>query len=572
MESKKVIPGKVSREAYQSLRDIVGPEWISEDRAIVEACSKTALAPDISLRKHAKDPSCIPVCVVVPEDTDQVQAIVRVAGRYKVPITPLTNGQLGAVTVPNTIIVHLRRMDKVLGIDEKNMTATVQPYVSYAQLQAEAMKRGLWNGGCPLATSITKIVSNASMAGQWQTDLKYAGLNRNILNIKAVLSDGSLLDTGSFTVSGAGKFREYGPGPDLTGLIRGCMATFGIFTEVTVKLHPWVGETSFPEDVGRPSIATYYNDIKEKKFDRPPLPDNHKIFWIEYPDLETEIDALYMIAHSGIGIALNASGVYSDYYCSQTQEMTEKRATEHFFPPFNSYVMIAGISSPKQLEYEEKVLRDIIEEVGGRFLTPEEDGEILDALTTWNQDCFRHVCGFRMNRRGSFIMGYLPSFRISQGVPLSESWREVLERVGPVHLTDRGGGDSTPFLYIFNRGHFCMAETDHYYSQADPRELQKTMELVFDNEAAMVSKNLAYNISNIHFEPLTSFYPEVGPNLHLIWRKLRAAFDPQGICAPGRQVFTEGELKEVPQELIDVVNRGRTAHGMVSLKKEDLLK
>jgi len=349
------------------------------------------------------------------------------------------------------------------------------------------------------------------------------------------------------------------------------MATFGIFTEVTVKLHPWVGGREFPEDVGRPSISTYYKDVEEKNFDRPEVPANHKIFWIEFPDLKTEIDALYKIAHSGIGIALNASGVYSDYYCSQTQDMTEERATKHFFPSYNCYVMIAGISSPKQLEYEERVLRDIVEEVGGRFLTPEEDEEVLDALSTWNQDCFRHVCGFRMNRRGSFQL-CLPSFKISQSMEHSQAWAEIMNRIGPVHITDRGGSDSTPFVYVFNRGHFCMSETDHYYSQADLKEVEKTIELFFDDEAAIVSKNMGGAISNMQVEPLTSFYPEVGPNLHLLWRKLRAAFDPQGICAPGRQVFTEEELKEFPRQMADWINKGRTAHGMKAIDREDLIR
>ena len=153
--------------------------------------------------------------------------------------------------------------------------------------------------------------------------------------------------------------------------LRNSLGTYGIVVEITVKLHPWVGEASFPEDVGRPSISTYYQDVEEKKFDRPPLPNRHKIFWIEYPDLESEIDGLYQIARSGIGIALNSAGVYSDYYCSQTQEMTEKRAREQFFPPFNIYVMLAGISSPKQLDYEEKVLKDIVKRTGGKFLSQE---------------------------------------------------------------------------------------------------------------------------------------------------------------------------------------------------------
>ena len=102
--------------------------------------------------------------------------------------------------------------------------------------------------------------------------------------------------------------------------------------------------------------------------------------------------------------------------------------------------------------------------------------------------------------------------------------------------------------------------------------MEKTIELFFDDEAAIVSKNMGGAISNMQVEPLTSFYPEVGPNLHLLWRKLRAAFDPQGICAPGRQVFTEEELKEFPRQMADWINKGRTAHRMKAIDREDLIR
>ena len=48
--------------------------------------------------------------------------------------------------------------------------------------------------------------------------------------------------------------------------------------------------------------------------------------------------------------------------------MTLKRIDDKFFPPYNCYVIIAGTVSEKQIAYEEKVMREIIEETGGTFL------------------------------------------------------------------------------------------------------------------------------------------------------------------------------------------------------------
>jgi FAD/FMN-containing dehydrogenase len=101
------------------------------------------------------------------------------------------------------------------------MTARIEAFTDYAQLQAEAMKVGLWNGGTPLATTLCKISSQTAFAGIWQTDHKYGCLSRNIISIKVVLPTGDILTTGSNTVSGIDTLWEYGPGPDLLSLVRG---------------------------------------------------------------------------------------------------------------------------------------------------------------------------------------------------------------------------------------------------------------------------------------------------------------------------------------------------------------
>ena len=71
------------------------------------------------------------------------------------------------------------------------------------------------------------------------------------------------------------------------GLTRASGGTMGIITEITVKLHSWVGGTDIPEPpAGRPNIHNY----QEAKYDTAPPPDNHKLFWIEFPNYDAEID------------------------------------------------------------------------------------------------------------------------------------------------------------------------------------------------------------------------------------------------------------------------------------------
>ena len=115
-EIKKCVPGKISREAYRALEDIVGPEWISEERSVVECYSRFSVDAPGTLKKHAKDPSNIPGCIVLPASTEEVQAIMRVCNRYKVPAIPFTNGMIsfnGPTTPEPTICIHVSRMNRL---------------------------------------------------------------------------------------------------------------------------------------------------------------------------------------------------------------------------------------------------------------------------------------------------------------------------------------------------------------------------------------------------------------------------------------------------------------------------
>jgi len=156
-KDKKVIPNKVSREVLQALENTLGDEWVSEDRAVIETYSRFSVDSAGTSRQHSKDSTMLPACIVLPQSTEDVQAIMRIANRFKVNVIPFTNGMIafnGPTTPEPTICVHMSRMNRVLSIDEDNMTATLEAYADYGQLQAEAMKKDLWNGGTPLSTSL----------------------------------------------------------------------------------------------------------------------------------------------------------------------------------------------------------------------------------------------------------------------------------------------------------------------------------------------------------------------------------------------------------------------------------
>ena len=108
-------------------------------------------------------------------------------------------------------------------------------------------------------------------------------------------------------------------------------------------------------------------------------------------------------------------------------------------------------------------------------------------------------------------------------------------------------------MYIPNRGHFMWCETDNYsaaQAHSDPEGQEKGAAFGLYVMASHVAEKNAEEkcapLLGVSAEPLTSFFPEIGPNANLLFRKVRRVFDPKGIYAPGKLVYTEAELNAVP--------------------------
>ena len=136
----------------------------------------------------------------------------------------------------------MRRLNRIIEINEKSMYAVVEPYVTCAVLQAEAMKKGftvhMIGAGCN--TSAMPITAHQ---GTGSSGVSTSCGDRNTLAVEWVTPDGELIKFGSLG-AGAGWFCGDGPGPSLRGLIhgpQGVMGGLGIFTKAALKLYPYFG-------------------------------------------------------------------------------------------------------------------------------------------------------------------------------------------------------------------------------------------------------------------------------------------------------------------------------------------
>ncbi len=549
MVSKKIRlePQRLSREAFRALQDVVGLERISEDRAVVEAYTIGCIDLRPLIIKHLKKPELLPAAIILPETTEEVQSIVKIANRYKIPLLPFTNGQVMSFPmVSGTLVIHFSRMDKILEIDEENMRVTFQPYVDYGTLQAELMKRGLWNGGSGWHSVIAKPASQFGIAGMWQTDLKYSGLSRNTLGMTVVLPTGEIMRVGSSAIAGTGRysFTERFPGPNLLGMFKIAFGTRGIITEMTLKVHPWAGDPILPEDVGRPSIENYFKEAEEKKFDIPPPVKRHKVFWFDYPNMKSLVEGVAKIARSGIGIGLNVTSHYNAMMCSRTLKEAEKRVREKYFPTYSGYIVIAGISSEKQIRYEEKVLRKIVRETGGKVWSEEHKPEELEAVAPWNLEFARNTETGMRTVRSWYIPSVLAPYAGYDVLPAtSEMWSEVIEKIGPTTIFSTVGTEC-PYGYVFDRGHTMETEVDQFPKRTDFEGLIKFLDSSAYTWWWFIKKGYPGNYFAVFGEPWLSGSPEIGPGLYLLMRKLAKIMDPNNVMTSNpKMVYSDEELK-----------------------------
>jgi len=124
---------------YDELVNILGPDYVLDDPAGLLAYTRDWTWIVAGTMQKAD-------FVVMPGSTEDVQQIVRLANRYQFPFSVIGSAQSGGFSFarrPYWCIIDTKRMSKI-EIDEKNMYAIVEPYAIFAQVQAEAMKKGLY--------------------------------------------------------------------------------------------------------------------------------------------------------------------------------------------------------------------------------------------------------------------------------------------------------------------------------------------------------------------------------------------------------------------------------------------
>jgi len=173
----------------------------------------------------------MPQAVLLPTSTEQVQAVIRICSREKIPFVARGSGtglSGGALPDGRGIVISLARMNRILEVDLPNARVVVEPGVINSEVTQRVAAHGYFYAPDPSSQSVCSIGGNVAENSGGAHCLKYGFTTTHVLGLDVVLPDGSLVHIG-------GKASDH-PGYDLPGIFVGSEGTLGIATRITLRI------------------------------------------------------------------------------------------------------------------------------------------------------------------------------------------------------------------------------------------------------------------------------------------------------------------------------------------------
>jgi glycolate oxidase len=213
----------MSNALVQKLRTRLGARFVldqPEELAVYEcdACTLIKKLPDV---------------VALPRTADDVAFIVKACNELKIPYTARGAGtglSGGALPMQGGVLISLNRMDRILEIDARNRTATVEVGVVNVWLNEALKPHGLFYAPDPSSQIACTLGGNIAENAGGIHCIKYGVTTDHVLALQVVLPDG--------TITWLGSKNRRSHGPNLTGLMVGSEGTLGIITQAIVRLTP----------------------------------------------------------------------------------------------------------------------------------------------------------------------------------------------------------------------------------------------------------------------------------------------------------------------------------------------
>lgn len=263
---KEVLPQQrmdeeTRKKVLRDLEKTVGEDNATDNPAILASCS---LYPVVT-----------PEILVLAEKVEHVQAVLKIANKYRVPVTPLATStvSLGAgMFIPSGIVLDTSRMNRIIDINTDGAYALIEAGVTYGQLCKELKSHGYWypRGSFHHAVSVLGPTTTQNHGHRG-----YGGWDE-VCSFEVVLPDGTIVRTGGSMAEGGSWAHQYVNFPDLHGLWLNSNGMLGVITKLAVKIYPF-GETSRVHLAGFDSFKTSMEFVK--RISRSGMAQHQVIYW-----------------------------------------------------------------------------------------------------------------------------------------------------------------------------------------------------------------------------------------------------------------------------------------------------
>ncbi len=499
------------RVVADKLKEIVGERWVSTNRADLAAYGR-----DFTIYSGER-----PNIVVLPQSTEEMQGVMRIAYQHKIPVVPLTTGfNHGGLTIPRKggLLVDLKRMNQLLEIDEESLTVTFQPGVRMRNLWQECNKIASFQDIklkpiLPLSLASISLLSNYVSRGGPGSAVKYGGGPDLTVNMTWVLPNGEILHTGPSAQPKVGNLGiHWGSGPDIGGMFFNADGAFGVCTQITTKLYPdmpceeMIHTAVFDEDpVGFEKACDSIYDIAQ----------------------ETLAEFMYK-SHPGVMCVTLAGALDADPL--DLVSIAPKHPLE---------ILITGLDE-EEIEIRGELVREILARHEVLEIDPAMFGEAMSEMIS--TDPVKMSVGVKNNFVGAFRgafqwqAGYV---RVDQIPAINEEYKKLVKKywkTSDVKMTMESALTGTDIQGPLAYARVGTVEFDYWWDQGNPESvkratvlIRKTTELMFRNGIIPIRNMFGYGELLL---PQLDVYAD-------ILRNIRGAFDPANLMHPDVLPVTE---------------------------------
>ena len=475
----------------KELTDIVGSEYVLDD-------------PE-TLEKYSNDKSFVPPrspsAVVKPKTAEEVQKVVNLCIKHKMPVIPCSSGiHFYGNTIPTQggIIISLERMNKILKLDKRNRHAVVEPGVTWGQLQNELDKHG-FIGLNPLLPHHLKSVVSSTLEREPMCIPKHQYADP-ALTMELIFPNGDLFRTGSSSFyPGDLTAMPYGPGLDFFRFMQGAQGTMGIITWLGVKI-----------------------EVK---------PTVQKLYFMSCEKFEDVVEPIYKILRRTLGEEcfilnnFNLANILTEDWPHEFEELRRK------LPPLTVILCLEGLKrfGKEQLQSQEKALSKLARELRVDILPvlaefPATERKLTKLLRNpWPKDMEYWKTRFKGSSHDIFFHTTLD--RVQKFIDI---------------MYQAAGRNSYPvseigvYVQPLERGRVCHCEFNLFCNMDDPQDVERVRRLFNEASEELISNGAFFTRpygpwAKMMYNRMESYSREL--------KKIKKIFDPINIMNPGRLCF-----------------------------------